>query len=445
MKISRWTFVFAFVLGVASVSAQSTTNAQYPIDLPTTLRLAGAQNLDVQIARQALKESEANRQSAIEQFFPWVSPGVAYRRRDGSSQSFPSGIVTNDAHLESYAPGGTFVAQTSFGDAIYNSLAAKQLVKAYGQALEAQRQSSLLSAAQGYFDLAKARALAEVTREALTTSQNYQKQLHDAVGLGIAFKGDELRVQTQSGSYEIALSQATEQQRIAAANLAQLLHLDPSVELVPVDNTMPRVTLIETNTPLGALVQRALLFRPELIQSEALMLAAHDTKNQAVYGPLIPSLSAQVFVGGFGGGPIDGHGSFGGAEDYQFALGWRIGPGGLFDTGRVHANRARLESTEFANAKIKDTIVAEVVTAYTRANSTAARIDLAGNNLSNATETLRLTRERKQFGVGAVLEDIQAQQALTLARSDYVSILADYNKSQYLLNRAVGGLTVTNR
>jgi outer membrane protein TolC len=51
-----------------------------------------------------------------------------------------------------------------------------------------------------------------------------------------------------------------------------------------------------------------------------------------------------------------------------------------------------------------------------------------------------LMRERKQYGVGIVLEDIQAQQALIQARSDYVSTIAEHDKAQYELNKAVGGL-----
>jgi outer membrane protein TolC len=37
------------------------------------------------------------------------------------------------------------------------------------------------------------------------------------------------------------------------------------------------------------------------------------------------------------------------------------------------------------------------------------------------------------------LEDIQAQQAVTQARSSYVTALAEFNKAQYGLNRATGG------
>ena len=144
--------------GLGSVSAQPTNEALYPIDLPTALRLAGAQNLDIQLAQERLREAQANRQSALEQFFPWISAGAAYHRRDGVAQAVPAGTIS-DAHFQSYNPGAAVTAQMDLGDAIYKSLAAKQLVKASDQALEAQRQDSMLSAAQGYFELAKAGAL----------------------------------------------------------------------------------------------------------------------------------------------------------------------------------------------------------------------------------------------------------------------------------------------
>jgi outer membrane protein TolC len=41
--------------------------------------------------------------------------------------------------------------------------------------------------------------------------------------------------------------------------------------------------------------------------------------------------------------------------------------------------------------------------------------------------------------VGVVLEDLQAQQDLTQARSEYLTALAEYNKAQYGLAKAVGG------
>src|ERR1039457_4674031 len=290
----------ALAVSLGSALAQPTNTAPYPIDLPTALQLAGAQNLDIQLARERLSEVQANRQSAVEQFFPWITAGAVYHRRDGVAQAVPAGTIS-DAHFQSYNPGGTLTAQMDLGDAIYKSLAAKQLVKASDQALEAQRQDSTLSAAQGYFELAKAGALVQVNREALKTSSKYQQQLHAAVSSGIAFKGDELRVQTQTERYEITLQQALERQRVAAAELALILHLDSTVELVPRDTLLAPITLFETNASMHGLVEQALRTRPELKQRQALSSAARAAKNGAVYGPLIPSVGAPAFGGGLGG------------------------------------------------------------------------------------------------------------------------------------------------
>jgi outer membrane protein TolC len=425
-------------LSLVGVHAQP-TNGIYPIDLSTTLQLAGAQNLDVQIARERLAEAQANRQSAVERFFPWMTAGAGYHRRDGVAQAVPAGTIS-DAHYQSYSPGAALTAQMDLGDAIYKSLASKQLVKASDQALEAQRQDTTLNAAQGYFDLAKAATLVEVAREALGTSRDYQQQLHVAVSSGIAFKGDELRVRSQTEHYEIVLRQALERQRVAAAELAVVLHLDSQVELVPRDTGLAPITLFATNSAMDALVAQALSTRPELKQSQALLSAARAAKNEVVYGPLIPSVGAQAFGGGLGGGPDSGPSNLGAEADYLVGLNWRIGPGGLFDSGRVNASKAQLAAVKLGEAKLKDTITSQVVVSITRVQSLWSQIALAERNLATTTETLRLTRERKQYGVGIVLEDIQAQQDLTQARSAYFTALAEYNKAQYALNKAVGGL-----
>jgi outer membrane protein TolC len=414
-----------------------TTNAAYPIDLSTALRLAGARNLDLQIARQRLKEAEAHHSSALQGFFPWLSPGIGYHRRDGEAQAVPSGIIS-DTHYQSYYPGATLTAQVTLGDAIYNTLSAKQIVKATDHALEAQREDSAVSAAQAYFDLAKAKALVEVVTQAIKVSRAYQQQLHVAVGAGVAFKGDELRVQTQTEHYEITLQQALEQQRVAAANLAVVLHLDSRTELVPQETELVPITLVDTNSSMDSLVSQALQFRPELKQSHSLVLAAKETQKGALYGPLIPNLGAQVFAGGLGGGPDGGPSEFGGTADYTIGLSWRIGPGGLFDRGRVNASKAQLATAQLSASKLEDAITSEVVSDLARLHSTSAQIELAKKNLETATETLQLTRERKQFGVGVVLEDIEAQQALNQARSDYFTAVAEFNKAQFALDRAVG-------
>ncbi len=413
------------------------TNRVYAIDLTSALRLARAGNLDIQIARQALEAARAGHESALEQFFPWLSPGVGYHRRDGMAQAVPAGTVSS-THLDSYSPGATFSAQLPLGDAIYQNLASKQFVQAAGHALDSQGQDASLAAAQMYFDLAKAKALVEVLKEVWGVSRQYQAELHEAVAVGIAFKGDELRVQTQTEQLGIAWRQAVEQQQTASAELARLLHLDPVEDLDPQTADLVPMALIPVEANLDSLVRQALKTRPELKQSQAAIAAAHDQKNGALYGPLIPSLNAQVFAGGLGGGPGNATTPFGPEEDYLVWLGWRIGPGGLFDFGRIHASRAQMATVKIKDAQIHDDITRQVVEGRARALSLFDQIQARKTNLATADETLRLTRSRRQFGVGVVLEYLQAQQDYATAKTGYVTVVADYNKAQFGLTRAIG-------
>jgi outer membrane protein TolC len=435
---SRITLLTLYALALLAGRALSQSTNTYPIDLPTALQLAGAQNLDVKIARERLAEARATHESAVSQFFPWVAPGIAYRQHNGKIQDVGGSII--DVSKYSYAPGATINAQVDFGDAIYKSLAAKQLVRAADHAVESQRQDSVLAAAQGYFDLALAQSSVGVANESLRIATNYDNQIQRAVEAGLAFKGDALRVRVQRERDQLALRQAIEQQRIAGARLAEVLRLDPTVELVSPDSDLAPLTLIETNTALDYIVQETLHSRPELKQNQALLASAKDTQTGAKYGPLIPTLGAQAYLGGLGGGHSGVSDSFGDSEDYLLGLSWRIGPGGLFDASRIHTSDARVRITQFADEKIRDDVVRQAVEAFTHWQSAADQLVTARNVLALAEESLRLAEQRKEFAVGVVLEAIQAEQDLTRARLDYLKTIADFNRAQYTLQKAIGKL-----
>jgi outer membrane protein TolC len=428
------------VVGVAlafGVSAQE-TNGIHSIDLATALRLAGANNLDVRLARERLAEARAIQESATWQFFPWLVPGFAYRAHDNAIQNVEGKVI--DVHKDSYALGPAVLAQVDVGDAIYKRLAARQLAKAAEHAVEAQRQAAVVAAAAGYFDLARAQASVSVARESARVAEDYSRQVAEAVDVGLAFKGDALRARTQLERNQFALRQAQEQQRLAGARLAQTLRLDSAVELVAREEELTPLSLVATNATLGALVSQALGSRPELRQSTALVSAAKKSADGARYGPLVPTVGAQVFVGGLAGGNESTYRGLSESEDYQVTLGWRIGPGGLFDRGRIRAAEARLNSARLTSDKLHDDIVREVVEAQARSESATERLATVRRGLAAAEETFRLARERKEFGVGVVLEAIQAEQELTRLRQDYFNTVSEFNQAQYQLLRATGGL-----
>lgn len=422
---------------VFSTAAQS-TNGTSAIDLPTVLRLAGAQNLDVQIARERMAEARANHQSTRLQFFPWVAPGITYRQHDDRIQDVQGNLI--DVNKYSYAPGATVGVQLDLGDALYKMLAAKQLAHAADHGAEAQRQDSILAAVQGYFDLALAQGAIGVAREAVRISSDYETQVGNAVAAGLAFKGDLLRARVQRERNHLALRQAQEQQRVQAARLAQLLRLEPTLELAAAESELAPLCLIASNTALASIIQQSHASRPELKQSQSLSAAAREAKDGARYGPWIPTFGAQAFWGGLGGGRAGISDSFGGQQDFVVGATWRIGPGGLFDIGRTRSAEARWKIATLSADKLRDEITRQAVEAFTRWQSLTDQLATAGRALKAAEEGLRLAQQRKEFAVGVVLETIQAEQDLTRARLDYIKAMAECNQSQYSLSRAAGNL-----
>jgi len=429
----------AFLTGAASAQEPSqpvAADSTYPIDLATALRLAGAQNLDVQLARNAVDEAHANYASAVERFLPALVPSASYLRHTGRDQAVDGSLVDVPKHSDT--AGAYLTAQIPVGDAIFTALQTHQLVAASDAGATAQERDSGLAAAQQYFDLVSARALVDVVNDALSISQSYEQQLNEAVRIGIAFKGDAFRVQTQTQRLQLDLARAKQQQRLAAARLVQTLHLEPLLELIPAEREPAPLALADLNTSPTEMIRTALENRPELARSTALIAAAEQSRRGAIYGPLIPTIGGQAFAGEFNGGPGNTTANGGPRQDYAVGLSWKVGPGGLFDWGRIRASGAKLTAAELSDEKLRDQIRREVVDGYTQVQSLFEQLRLARLNLSSAEETLRLTRHRKELGVGIVLEDIQAQQELLKARSDYLAIVTQLNQQQYGLMRSVG-------
>src|SRR5207244_13209047 len=109
--------ILAVLVRFAAVAEPNERAELLTIDLPSALRLAGARNLDVQLAREKVAEAYAAQESAIERFFPWVAPGITYRRHDNLIQN-TEGVI-EDVHKQSYSPGAAIAAQTDLGDAIF--------------------------------------------------------------------------------------------------------------------------------------------------------------------------------------------------------------------------------------------------------------------------------------------------------------------------------------
>lgn len=438
---SRLLFTAAFlaISHVTSVFGGEGRTTSESIDLVTAMRLAGAQNLDVQIAQQRIEEAEARLDSATLQFLPWLSVGAGYKGHGDRTQTVEGDII--DADKQNLNAGGTLTAQVDLGDAIYKRLVEQQKRNAAAHGARVAGNQAVRDAVVAWFDLSKAQAVKEAIRESVRVSEAYEKQLQNAVGIGVAYKGDELRVRVQSERYRMASREADEAQAVAAAGLAQALHLDPAIPLRAARGAHAPISVITWDTSLRSLIAEAQAARPEVEQMAAYVAAAQKEREAAKFAPLVPSMYAQGFFGTFGGGRDNDLSRFGRSSDVTVGIGWRIGPGGLFDRTRTRQAEAHENISKLEQSKLADRLAVEVATLHARVLSLRDRLAMARDNMKTAGESLTAGQERKEAGVGVVLEVVQSQQDLTEARLAYVETIAEYNKAQYELLHALGRLT----
>lgn len=428
------TFAFLFWAALARAELTAPNSPPAPIDLPTVMRLAGAQAPDVALAQARLEEAQANEASTLWQFFPTLTPGIGYRNHSGRLQA-ADGTLT-DVEKQSLNAGATVSLRLEIGEAIYRRLAAQQLAVAATQQVASQRQQTLRQAVELYFDLSRAQQTVSLLEASLQVARDFHAQVARGVQAGVAFKGDELRASAQITRLELRHSQAQEKQRHEGARLAVILALPVTIEIRATDERPLPLQFTDRERKLADHVQQALARRPELMTATALSTAAQYFEEGARYAPLYPVLEAQYFAGGLGGSPSSSRAGYASSSDTMVSLGWKIGAGGLFDGTRSEQARARLSQNRLSEQKVRDEITRQVVEAHASVQWLTQQLTMATTGLRTNEQGVKLALARKEWAVGVVLEALQTQQDLIQAKLDYVSTVADLNKAQFQLKIA---------
>ena len=85
-----------------------------------------------------------------------------------------------------------------------------------------------------------------------------------------------------------------------------------------------------------------------------------------------------------------------------------------------------------------DSVASEIAEAHVQVQERSGQIELAKLAIQAAQDSSRRNTERIQDGEGLPLEALQSLQALDLAQRQYARTIADYNRAQFNLHRALG-------
>jgi outer membrane protein TolC len=402
------------------------------VDLPSALAVSGARSVEVRLAEAKTDEARQGIYSAAFSFVPTLEPGIAARAHRDLLQQTTGQFLNVTKQYEFGGIGGS--ADWAPGSAIFAGLAASRRTDAAQAATDTARAETAYSVASAYYGLVRARALVRIATEALEEARElfHNEDAREKRGAGI--RADVLRAQAEVAQKELVLTQAESEVAIASARLTAILELDPGVELIPADDSPLLVQLISDDVTLAQLLAQAGAARPELRESASLIEAAQRDHEGTKWGPLVPSV-----VGGFATGQLGA--TFGQGEpsnDVGVSVGWKIGPGGLFDIPAINAAAARVRQSRLHEEGLRVEISRQVVEARARSISAVREVAAARNGVTFAQEGLRLSKERYLKGAGIELEVLDAQRVLTRSQSDEVDAIVHFDQAQYGLLRAIG-------
>jgi outer membrane protein TolC len=303
-----------------------------------------------------------------------------------------------------------------------------------GESLAATRQRVLFSVTQAYHDLVLAKAAIGMAREALQIARATAKQVESRHRGGLVVKSDVMEAKVRVASLEEEVNRAEQRRRVAAAALQHAIGLDEEVDAV--DTLSPGSPDAAGVPAIGAEVAGALERRADYraLQRE---LTRAEVSSRLARSALYPNVNLQGSYELNNTAPISANGSSGYAALAVVSLNLF---NGLSDSANIRKARAQEEKVRAQTAAKRREVEVEVADALAGLTGALDRIAVMEAAVVQATEGLRITRNRYDAGLSSLLDLLAAEQALNQAKQGRLRAIYDRQTNQARLALATGRL-----
>ncbi len=433
--------VLALTAALSVLCSQSVFAAALELDLDETIQRALLTNPDIKIAESQRKEAKADYSAA--KSARGISISLSHSTgRNGYADNRLNPIYDNAGNLI-----GTSYNK-SIGNSHSNSITASlplftggELQGQIGQAKANYR--SMLSAEEqaynemketattGYFNMLNAGNMKALRQESVDRLQAHLDNVVAQYNVGIVARADVLRSEVELANAKQDYITASNEYDVAEATLNNIigtplnttLKLKDSLQYVPYDNDMAYCLAYSEQ------------HRPELKQAEYGVDAAEAALVVARSGHM-PKIYANASDNWGGNGS-----NWPGDDDENWSVGVTASIN-VFDSGvtwsKIHAAQEALVQAKESQRQIKDNVELEVRTDYLSMREAEKRITTAQVAVASAEEDYHIAVVRYQAGVGTNIDVMDAQEALTQAKTNYYQALYNYNTSKAALNTSMG-------
>ncbi len=330
----------------------------------------------------------------------------------------------NELALSVYVRGTHYL--TKGGEQIFEALSKKNIKFAQRHNLDFTRSEVLLYCTQYYYELLKAKLDIEIYQRNYKERCAQLVQTENLMNAGLGTKFDVIRSKTELAQAKQNLLDAMQAFRLAQAKLANIMGVEITTCLMPIEMEARVYTLIEENKTIDDLYNQAFLYRED-VKRMRLEIQALKEQKKMIYTQFVPKprLIAQEQWQGtakVGLGPAIVLGAY---------VDWNLGQNMGFGTlTQAKAKQAEIDKNivelEQSLRDIKESILKD----YYESKISKDRIKISDEQTEYAAQSVKLAELRLDAGEGILIDVIQAQTFKTRTRIELVNSIIRYNIAQ---------------
>lgn len=287
-----------------------------------------------------------------------------------------------------------------------------------------------LSVIEAYYDALEARKTVAVRQETVDKYQEHFTNVSQLYAAGSKARIDVIRSQVELSDARQNLIKAENSYEVSLASLRNYININRSEPL----NLTTDFSYVGFDKELGGCIDYAYNNRKDLLIDKNKLAQQEQTVKAAKAGYL-PSLNLSLGVNQSNQFNPSSTNDYGASA--TLGLSWNIFDSGVTNA-QVKAAQTALDVAKLTLLKDQETVDYNLRQAYYNMREAEKRLNSTQDAVHQAEEDAFIAREKYRAGEGLMLDIIDAQEALSKARLNYISAQYDYARYKAAVENAMG-------
>lgn len=404
---------------------QEIQNNYVIVSLDECLDIALKNNFDIAISEKEYYSSKYEYQNSLSKFLPILNT-TSYIA-DYSGQILVGGVLRDRFHETAISVNITAEHDlTQGGKTIFEAKANKYFSKSKKHQLNFTKSEIIFYTVKYYYEMLLAKINIEIYLRNLIERNAQLTLAKNLYRSGFGTKFDVIRAQNFSAQASAKLYQVLNEFRLSQSKLANLIGIDVNVALMPFEDDIKMLNLVDENKEVEYFFNLALQNREDLKSYKDLICYEKQQKNILITDFIPkPLVNFQQQFQGTLGANIN--------PNYILTglISWQPGENIIFGTVtkiKAQNEKIKLRKLQFEN-KIRE-IKQAIIDARSVSIFNEKELEINKKRMEYSFESIKLAMLRFNFGKGILLDVIEAQTEATTSRIEYVSSVIKYNISQ---------------